>query len=188
MTKPIQATSQALLNVSLPAPPAQVRLYVSDPQRLLRCGFPPERITPLGDDRYRLYVRPLAWMGLTIEPVTELQIGSDDQGSAWAQLINYELKGHPWLVKNLKIDFRARLQTLEAQNAEGRTPMEGWAEASASFPTPPFLSWVAEPVLTGAARAILEGFLWILRDRLSKSLEQDFREWQAEIVQVEVGA
>ncbi|WP_164928948.1 DUF1997 domain-containing protein [Gloeobacter violaceus] len=184
MTSPIQASAQAALDVSLPAAPAEVRRYVSDPQRLLRSGFPPERIEQLGPDRFRLKVRPLVWMGLAIEPTAELQIGADDQGRAWAQLIAYELKGHPWLVKHLKIDFRAQLRTLDAMQA-GRTPMQGWAEASACFPTPPFLAWMAEPVLSGAARTILESFLWILRDRLSRSLESDFRRWQAAAVQIE---
>ncbi|WP_187293888.1 DUF1997 domain-containing protein [Gloeobacter kilaueensis] len=182
-TSAIQATARAMLNVSLPAPPDTVRRYVSDPERLLHCGFPPDRIAQIGPDHFQLRVRPLTWMGLAIEPTAELEIGADEQGRAWARLIDYRLQGHPWLVKNLKIDFRANLTTLEAMSG-GRTPMEGWAEASASFPTPPFLAFVAEPVLTGAARTILESFLWILRDRLSKSLEQDFRRWQNSAVQV----
>ena len=176
----IQASAEALLNVSLPASPEQVRLYVRDPQRLLRSGFPPERITQVAADRFRLKMRPLVWMGLSLEPTAILQIGADDKGQAWAQLIDYELIGHPWLVKHLKLDFRARLKTADASNAQGRTPMEGRAEASATFPTPPFLAWVPEAVLTGGARTVLEGFLWLLRERLGKSLESDFFAWAGE--------
>lgn len=173
----IQASAQAQLNVSLPATPEHVRLYVRTPQRLLHSGFPPERITQVAADRFRLKMRPLVWMGLSLEPTAELEIGADDQGRAWARLIDYALSGHPWLVEHLKLGFHAHLEVAESMNATGRTPMTGWAEASACFPMPPFLAWVPEQVLTGGARTIMEGFLWLLRDRLGKSLEGDFHAW-----------
>jgi Protein of unknown function (DUF1997) len=173
----IQASAQANLKASLPATPEQVRLYVRNPQRLLRSGFPSDRITQVGPDRFRLKMLPLVWMGLALEPTAEIEIGANDQGEAWARLIDYELVGHPWLVQNLKLDFRAHLSTSEKVNTDGRTPMDGWAQASASFPTPPFLAWMPNPVLTGGARTILEGFLWLLKDRLGKSLEASFWQW-----------
>ncbi|MBC8123067.1 MAG: DUF1997 domain-containing protein [Gemmatimonadaceae bacterium] len=177
-----QASASTLLNVSLPAQPAQIYEYVGATERLLRCGFPPERITPVAPDRFRLRMRPLVWMGLSLEPTAELLIGSDQQGRAWARLEGYELVGHPWLVKHLKLDFQAAL-LVQPTSESGRTALKGWAEASAAFPPPPFLAWVPEAVLTGGARTILEGFLWILRDRLNRSLEQDFQQWKQEQTQ-----
>ncbi|MGB3201602.1 MAG: DUF1997 domain-containing protein, partial [Nodosilinea sp.] len=68
------------LRLRVPNEAIPIEHYLRQPQRLVQAITDPRRIEVLGDGVYRLSLRPLQFMGISIEPTADLRVWSLTDG------------------------------------------------------------------------------------------------------------
>ncbi|MGB3559438.1 MAG: DUF1997 domain-containing protein, partial [Geitlerinemataceae cyanobacterium] len=79
--------------IPVPEQPVPIQHYLRQPQRLVNALVDPTRLERLGEDRFRIHVRPLQFMMLKIQPSVELRIWAEPSGIVHLRSAGCQLQG-----------------------------------------------------------------------------------------------
>jgi hypothetical protein len=166
-------------SVELTVPNQSVPLqhYLRQPQRLIRALVDPSRIQPLGEDCFRLKMRPLSFLMLTIQPTVDLQVWAESDGSIRVQSIACEIRGIEYINQRFNLNLSGRL--IPKQEGE-MTYLWGRADLQVQVDVPPPLLLTPQPVLEATGNGLLHSVLLTVKQRLMHQLLADYREWAAQ--------
>jgi hypothetical protein len=85
------------LRLRVPHEDLPIEHYLRQPQRLVQAITDPRRIEVLGDGVYRLSLRPLQFLGISIEPTADLRVRSQADGSLQLASAGCQVKGPDYL-------------------------------------------------------------------------------------------
>jgi hypothetical protein len=132
-----------------------IQHYLRQPQRLVKAIAHTSQMDILGGDRYRLRMRPLHFLSLTLQPVVEMQVWLDKTGHLLLKLLG----------------------ELHTQKVNDITHIRGCAELEVAVAIPFPLSLTPQPLIEVAGQSLLKGVLATMKQRLSHHLLADYELW-----------
>ena len=167
------AASQAV-EMAVSKQPIPIQHYLRQPQRVVTALAASSQIEPLGDDRFRLKMRPLNFMTLTIQPIVDLRVWAEADGTVYVQSVGCEIRGVEYINQRFKLDLTGRLQP---QQVNGATVLVGKADLAVQVDVPPPLDFTPKPFLEAAGNGLLKSVLLTVKQRLMHHLLADYTTW-----------
>ncbi|MBE9159839.1 DUF1997 domain-containing protein [Nodosilinea sp. LEGE 06152] len=167
------------LRLRVPNEAIPIEHYLRQPQRLVQAITDPRRIELIGDGVYRLSLRPLQFLGISIEPTADLQVRSQADGTLTLESVGCQVKGPDYL-SFVNDSFGMALQgTLTPQRHDHYTELQGRADLQIHIELPPPIRFMPDPVLDRAGKTFLSGILGTIKHRIERQLVEDYRSWVA---------
>ncbi|MGD1902635.1 MAG: DUF1997 domain-containing protein [Geitlerinemataceae cyanobacterium] len=166
-------------SVSIPVPDAPVSVdgYLRDTDRLVNLLGNPRRIQKTGSDTYRIALAPLSFVMLDLQPIVDLRIWTEPNGTLRLQSIGYEVKGVDYIQYGFTLELSGRLYPTIRK---GSTTLVGRAMLKVGVQLPPILQFTPQSVIDSAGSALLSGILATISSRLHQHLIPDYASWAEE--------
>jgi hypothetical protein len=164
--------------ISVPVQTVPIHHYLRQPQRLVYALTDPSRVEILGDDVYRLKMRPLNFLMLTLQPTVDILVQVSPSGELRLRSVNCEIRGIEYINQRFQFDLQGKLVPLQF---DGRTELVGQADLSVQVELPPMLWLTPKPLLETTGNGLLKSVLLTMKQRLMHQLIQDYCEWASEI-------
>ncbi|MGF1566732.1 MAG: DUF1997 domain-containing protein [Nodosilinea sp.] len=167
------------LNLRIPNGAIPIEHYLRQPQRLVQAITDPRRIEPLEDGVYCLSLRPLQFLGISIEPTADLKVWSLADGTLCLESVRCEVRG-PAYLSYVNDSFSMALQgTLKPHRQDRHTELIGHADLAVQIDLPPPLKFMPAPMLQAAGGKFLSGILMTIKNRIERQLVDDYHAWVA---------
>ncbi|MEO1145970.1 MAG: DUF1997 domain-containing protein [Cyanobacteria bacterium J06638_22] len=164
-----QTVDLAVPELSIP-----VQHYLRQPRRLVHALMDPSRVEVLGNNEFRFKMRPLRFLSLSLQPIVDLRIEADVQGTIHLQATNCEVLGIEALKKHFHLDLSGYLSPILVA---GQTRLDGKADLQVQVNIPPMF-WLTPKVLVeSTGNTLLKSILMTIKQRLAHQLLADYREW-----------
>ena len=168
--------SQAL-RLRVPNEAIPIEHYLRQPQRLVQAITDPRRIEVLGDGVYRLSLRPLQFIGISIEPTADLQVRSLSDGSLHLESVGCQVKGPDYL-SFVNDSFGMALKgQLTPHREASYTELRGQADLQIHLELPPPIRFMPAAMLDRTGKTFLSGILATIKHRIERQLTEDYRAW-----------
>lgn len=151
-----------------------IQHYLRQPQRLVKAISHTSQIDMLGSDRYRLRMRPLNFLSLTLQPVVEMRVWIDKAGHLLLRSTDCQIHGIDYINQRFHLKLLGELHT---QQVNGVTHLQGCAELEVGVEVPFPLSVTPQPLIEVAGQSLLKGVLSTMKQRLSHHLLADYEQW-----------
>lgn len=165
------------VELAVPNQPVPLQHYLRQPQRLVRALVDPSRIQMLRQDCFRLKMRPLSFLMLTLQPTVDLQVWAEPDGSIRVQSIACEIRGIEYINQRFSLNLTGVL--IPEQDGEV-TYLRGRANLQVQVDVPPPLMLTPQPILEATGNGLLHTVLLTVKQRLMHQLLVDYREWAAQ--------
>ncbi|MDV3352045.1 DUF1997 domain-containing protein [Leptothoe sp. ISB3NOV94-8A] len=162
------------LRMNVPNEATSIEHYLCQPQRLVQAITDSSRIQQLAPSHFRLRLRPLQFMMLRFEPIADLQVWTNPDGTLQLRSLNCEIRGAERLNQSFHLELSGKLQP---QRQKTITELIGKADLMVQVEIPPTLKLFPEQVLQTTGKAFLNGILLTIKSRLERQLVQDYRRW-----------
>lgn len=167
-------TASQSVNIPVSAQPAPIQHYLRQPQRLVNALVDPSRIEVLGQDCYRLRLRPLAFLALSIEPTVDLRVWAEPSGKVNLRSVACEIRGIEYINQRFRLNL---VGTLQPQQINGVVHLVGLADLEVKVELPPALWLTPKPILEAAGNSLLKSVLLTIKQRLMHQLLADYYHW-----------
>lgn len=167
------AASQAV-ELSVPEQPIPIQHYLRQPHRLVKALTTPSQIKPLGEDCYRLTIRPLTFMHLSFQPAVDLKVWSEADGMIRLRSLACELRGLDYINQRFTLNLVGKLYP---EQRNGHPMLKGRADLEVKVELPPPLSFTPAAILETAGNSLLKSVLLTIKQRLMHQLLEDYRHW-----------
>lgn len=165
------------LKMLVPNEAVPIEHYLRQPQRLIHAITDSRRIEQLEESIYRLSLRPLSFLGVSIEPTADLRVWTQSDGTLRLQSVACEVKVPDYL-SYVNQSFSMSLEgTLRPQRQEVGTELNGKAELAVQVELPAPIKFMPDSMLDSAGRTFLNGILSTIQHRIERQLVGDYREW-----------
>ncbi|MEM9217130.1 MAG: DUF1997 domain-containing protein [Cyanobacteria bacterium P01_F01_bin.150] len=161
-----------------------IHKYLCQPQRVVQSLVDPSRTTQLSHDTFRLKMRPLQFLILSIQPTVDMKLWADTDGTVHLQSVACELKGVEYLKRRFQLDLEGTLTPVESN---GRTYLRGIANLTVDVDIPPALMLTPRSILEGTGNGVLNSVLLTIKKRLLNQLLVDYQRWAVSQAKVLVG-
>ena len=148
--------------------------YLRQPQRLVGAITNASRVEQLSPSRFRLRLRSLQFMMLRFQPVAELEVRAQDDGSIHLKSLNCEVEGAEFLRDSFSLQL---VGTLSPKRFGPETQLLGKADLNVELEVPAPLKLVPASVLRRTGTVFLNGILLTIKQRLERQLLRDYRRW-----------
>lgn len=166
------------LNLLVPNEVIPIEHYLRQPQRLIHAITDPKRIEALEDSIYRLSLRPLSFLGISIEPTADLRVWSHSDGTLRLESVACEVKVPDYLNDYVNQSFSMSLEgILKPQRQTSGTQLNGQANLAVQVDLPAPIKFMPNSVLDSAGRTFLSGILGTIQHRIERQLVEDYRAW-----------
>lgn len=162
------------VKLAVPTQPVPIHHYLRQPKRIVRAIAATSRIHEIGQDCYRLTMRPLKFFALKIEPTVDLKIWADANGTIYLKSVGCELKG----IETINEHFDIQLQgTMQPCQVSGETYLKGGAELGLKIFLPPPFSMMPQQIVESTGNSLLRSILLKMKQQLMQQLLLDYSQW-----------
>lgn len=172
----IRFTASQAVELIVPEQPIHIANYLSQPHRVVNALAASSQIEKVSEGCYRLTMRSLKFMSLSIKPAVDLQVWADDAARVNVQSVNCELQGMEYINERFMLDLKGQLYPLQKQ---GATYLTGQANLAVEIDLPPPFSLTPRSLLETAGNGLLASVLGGFKQRLLRQLILDYRQWVA---------
>lgn len=162
------------VQIAVPEQPVPIQHYLRQPQRLVQALVDPTRIEQLSDELFRLKMRPLNFMTLSIQPIVDLRVWAESDGTVHLTSTNCELRGVEYINQRFALNLIGKLSPCEFN---GTTHLKGKADLEVKVELPPPFWFTPKPFLEATGNALLKSVLLTIKQRLMHQLLLDYRQW-----------
>lgn len=167
------AASQSI-ELAVPELAIPIQHYLRQPQRLIKALVDPSRTEQLSADSFRLKMRPLHFMMLSLQPTVDMQILAEPDGTIRLQSTACEIRGIEYINQRFSLKLVGRLAPCEIG---GTTYLRGKADLQVQVDLPPPFLLTPKPILETTGNGLLRSVLLTIKQRLSHQLLSDYRAW-----------
>jgi hypothetical protein len=167
-------TASQAVEMAVSEQPIPIQHYLRQPQRVVAALAASSQIEPFGDDRFRLKMRSLNFMMLTIQPIVDLHVWADPDGTVYVQSIGCEIRGVEYINQRFKLNLVGKLQP---QQLNGKTVLQGRADLEVQVDVPPPLDFTPKSFLEATGNGLLKSVLLTVKQRLMHHLLADYSTW-----------
>lgn len=163
-----------LVEMVVPEQPIPIQHYLRQPQRLIRALVDPNQVEPLKDNCFRFKMRPLHFMMLNLQPIVDLRIWVEPDGTIYLRSVDCEIRGVEYINQRFNLDLVGQLSPIQQQ---GKTYLKGQADLQVQVDLPPPLSLTPRAILETTGNGLLRSVLLTIKQRLVHQLLADYCSW-----------
>lgn len=167
------AASQSV-ELAIPEQPVPIQHYLRQPHRVVNALAASSRIESLGQERYRLKMRPLSFMHLSIQPTVDMRVWAGSEGTVHVQSIACELRGFEYVNQRFSLNLTGKLFPVQVGET---TYLKGRADLEVKVELPPPFLFTPKPLLETAGNGLLKSVLLTIKQRLMHQLLVDYCQW-----------
>jgi Protein of unknown function (DUF1997) len=166
----------ASLSVEIPVPeqPIPIQHYLRQPQRLVNALVDPSRIYQISDEVFRLRMRPLSFMSLSIQPTVDMKVWAEANGTIRLQSLACEILGFEYINQRFTLELQG---FLSPEQLETGTRLKGRADLQVEVDFPPPFCFTPKPILETTGNGLLKSVLLTIKQRLLHQLLSDYSDW-----------
>lgn len=166
------------VRLSVETPTASLQHYLRQPQRLVYALTDPTRVEFLGSDRFRLKMRPLNFLMVSLQPTVDLAVHANSDGSLQLRSLGCEIRGVDYINRRFHLALEGYLSPQATANG---TDLIGLADLQVGVDIPPPLDLTPRPILEATGNGLLKSVLLTIKQRLSQQLVADYQRWLTEV-------
>lgn len=164
--------------------------YMQDRQRIFEALFPDKRrCERLNDEEWRIYMLPLEFLFLSVNPVVDMRIVVQPPGRGLPIVVSksvdrvltleatkWDLRGLDYVLK--PSDFVLNINgVLFSEKRGASSRLKGHLKMSVKFAVPPSLTMVPQEVFKSVGEAVLTRLLESMKEKVNSRLLDDYREY-----------
>ena len=176
-----QFTAAQEVEILVPEQPVPIQHYLRQPQRLIRALVDSSRMEQLRQERFRLKMRPLDFLSVTLQPTVDLRVWAKPDGTVHLASVGCEIRGVEYINRRFSLDL---LGKLAPENRNGNTYLKGRADLTVQVDVPPPLDLTPQPLLNAAGNGAIKSVLLAIEQRLTRRLLQDYQHWACGEIEV----
>jgi hypothetical protein len=153
-----------------------IQHYLRQPSRLVKAIAEKKLMTTLGDDCYRLEMRPIQFLDTyQIQPVAVLKVWSGASGNIYLNSVACEIRGLNYLNQRFTLNLKGKLTPIETEDKQ--VYLQGKANLTVKVELPPPLWLTPRHLLQNTGNSLLKGVLTRIKHRLMSQLLNDYYEF-----------
>ena len=169
-----QFTACQTIKINVPPQPIPIQHYLRQPQRLVNALTDNSRIHQLSEEVFRLKMRPLTFMSLSIQPTVDMRVWAESNGTIKLRSLDCQILGFEYINQRFALNLQGNL-SLHQQNSV--SSLQGRADLEVQVDIPPPFSFTPKPILEATGNALLKSVLITIKQRLLHQLLADYRCW-----------
>ncbi len=154
--------------------PIPIQHYLRQPQRLVNALAAASQIEQIREDVFRLKMRPLKFMMLSLQPTVDMRVWATSDGVVHIQSVHCEIRGIEYINQRFHFSLVGRLQPCKVGQA---TVLTGQADLEVRVELPPPLLFTPRSLLEASGNGLLKSVLVTIKQRLMHHLLSDYRRW-----------
>lgn len=170
----IQFTASQSVELLVPKQPIPIEHYLRQPQRLIGALVDRSRVDELSKDTFRLKMRPLNFLTLSIQPTVDMQIWTEPDGTIYLRSLACEIRGVEYINERFDLDLLGKLVPTKTEKG---TCLIGQADLRVEVGLPPAFWLTPKPLLEAAGNGLLRSVLMTIKQRLMHQLLSDYCNW-----------
>ncbi|HEY9800148.1 MAG TPA: DUF1997 domain-containing protein [Leptolyngbyaceae cyanobacterium] len=167
-------TASLPVEIAVPEQPIPIQHYLRQPQRLVNALVDQKRIRQLSEEIFRLKMRPLSFMSLSIQPTVDMRVWAESNGIIYLRSVGCEILGFEYINQRFSLNLRGYLSPYQSKTG---TRLEGKADLEVQVDLPPPFSLTPKPILETTGNGLLKSVLLTVKQRLLHHLLADYRQW-----------
>lgn len=170
-------TANQTVTLDVPAQPIPIQHYLRQPQRLVHALTDPTRVELLGEHRFRLKMRPLTFLMITLQPVVDMEVKAAADGTLKLRSLACEIRGVEYINQRFRLDL---VGYLRPEVLAHETKLVGQADLKVGVDIPPPLLFTPHQILEATGNGLLKSVLLTIKQRLMHQLLVDYGAWLEE--------
>jgi hypothetical protein len=162
------------VEIAVPEQPIPIQYYLRQPQRLVNALADPSRVELLTDECFRLKMRPLSFMNLSIQPTVDMRVWVEPEGTVHLESVACEIRGVEYINQRFSLNLAGQLSPVLLY---GVTHLKGQANLEVKVELPPPFSFMPRPLLEATGNGLLKSVLLTIKQRLMHQLLSDYCRW-----------
>lgn len=162
------------VEIAVPEQPIPIQHYLRQPQRLVNALVDQSRVQQLSEEVFRLKMRPLSFMTLSIQPTVDMRVWAEANGMIYLRSVGCEILGVEYINQRFDLNLKGYLSPEERS---GGTVLKGKADLEVKVDLPPPLSFMPTPIIEATGNGLLKSVLMTVKQRLLHQLLADYRRW-----------
>lgn len=154
--------------------PVPIQHYLRQPQRVVNALAASSQIEQIGEEEFRLKMRPLNFMALSVQPTVDMRIWAAEGGAIHLESIGCEIRGVEYINQRFHLNLQGTLAPCQMNST---TYLKGRADLKVSVELPPAFLFTPKPLLEAAGNGLLASVLMTIKQRLMHQLLSDYRRW-----------
>ncbi|MGF1493108.1 MAG: DUF1997 domain-containing protein [Microcoleaceae cyanobacterium] len=167
-------TASQSVQITVPDEQIPIQHYLRQPRRLVNALCDPRRLEQLSDDCFRLKMRPLSFMFLTIQPTVDMKIWALSDNTIRLKSVACEVRGVEYINQRFRLQLYGRLSPRQVDH---QTQLQGVADLAVEVELPPPLLMTPRPLLEATGNQLLKSVLLTIKQRLMHNLVADYQSW-----------
>lgn len=170
----IRFTASQSVDIPVVEQPVPIQHYLRQPQRLVHALASSSRIEHLGNDLFRLKMRPLSFMMLNLQPTVDMNVWVESDGTVRLRSQGCEILGIEYINQRFALNLSGQLQPF---TIAGMTHLQGKADLEVMVELPPPFLLTPKPILETTGNGLLKSVLLTVKQRLVHQLVSDYQLW-----------
>lgn len=162
------------VQIAVPEQPIPIQHYLRQPERFVHALVDPSRMEQFGKEHFRLKMRPLSFMTLSIQPTVDMKIWTESDGTVHLKSTGCEIRGIEYINQRFALNLIGRLYPLQINNT---THLKGRADLEVQVELPPAFWFTPKPLIEATGNGLLKSVLLTIKQRLMHQLLLDYRGW-----------
>lgn len=162
------------VEIVVPPEPIPIQHYLRQPQRVVNALAVASRIEQIASECYRLKMRPLNFMTLSIQPIVDMRVWATPDGKVHVQSIACEIRGTEYINQRFSLNLVGELYPYQQV---GITHLKGKADLEVKVELPPPFIFTPKPILETTGNGLLKSVLLTIKQRLMHQLLVDYCQW-----------
>lgn len=170
----IRLNSSQSVEIAVPDERVPIQHYLRQPRRLVNALVDRTRTEQLSEDCFRLKMRPLQFMMLSIQPTVDMRVWAQSDGTINLESVACEILGVGYVNDRFALNLKGKLCV---HQSSGVTYLKGKADLEVQVELPPPFWLTPKPILEATGNALLKSVLLSVKQRLMHQLLLDYRRW-----------
>jgi hypothetical protein len=162
------------VEIAVPEERVPIQHYLRQPGRLVNALVDRSRTEQLSDECFRLKMRPLEFMMLSIQPTVDMRVWAQSDGTINLESVACEIRGVAYINDRFALNLKGQLSP---HQSGGTTYLKGKADLAVKVEMPPLFWLTPKPILEATGNGLLKSVLLTIKQRLMHQLLLDYRRW-----------
>ncbi|MEB3358673.1 MAG: DUF1997 domain-containing protein [Synechococcales bacterium] len=167
-------TASQSVDIIVPEQPVPIQHYLRQPHRLIGALVDPSRTEQLSPEVFRLKMRSLRFLMLSIQPTVDMRIWAESNGTIHLKSVGCEIRGVEYINRRFHLDLAGRLIPKVINQ---KTHLIGKADLTVQVELPLPLQMTPRPIVEKTGNSLLNSVLITIKQRLMYQLLADYRKW-----------
>ncbi|NJL60789.1 MAG: DUF1997 domain-containing protein [Methylacidiphilales bacterium] len=162
------------VEIAVPEKTIHIQHYLRQPQRLVHALVESSRIKQLSEEVFRLHMRPLTFLSISIQPTVDMRVWAESNGVIRLQSIACEILGFEYINQRFSLNLEGYLSLEENLSV---TNLKGRADLQVIIDLPPPFCFTPKTILETTGNSLLKSVLLTIKQRLLHQLLADYSRW-----------